>query len=110
MKIPPFRRVTRKELGNVPSWVEVFLDPIQLQLERLSNQALPVKKTVKLTHNIPVNLKLTELASKPISARILMPPKGQTLTGFYCTVIDQETVQIKILLDGTPTGEHEVTI
>jgi hypothetical protein len=104
MKIPSYRRPTRAEMGKVPSWVDVMLDPINRQLETITiamqNSLSPfqnfaseeLRKT--LAHSIERQFSLQKLKSKPWAVIPVWADGNASITAFAWRTVDTNTIAV----------------
>lgn len=110
MNVDPYKRVTRQDLGAVPEWVDKFLDPIQRQLEILSqvmqhnitvadNMASEVR-VIDLTNGVEAEIKLSRLTRPPSVVFCGWASLGN-ITGFAWRVLEQQKIGVTVTTDAS---------
>ena len=108
MNVDPYKRVTRQDLGNVPEWVDKILDPVQRQLEILSqvmqhnitiadNLASEVR-VINVTNGVESEIKLSRLERPPSVVFCGWASLGN-ITGFSWRVLEQQKIGVTVTTD-----------
>ena len=101
-------------MGQVPSYVDIMLDALQLQIENITvamqsnltpfaNLASELK-TVTLTHKTEREIKISKLKSKPFGVFGLWVDGNRSIDGLAWRMVDMNTIAVTVLFGNPDPG------
>lgn len=113
MKVPSFQPYTRKDVPEVPRWLEKYIQPIVKQVQSITQAVsgnLTMEENVKceireieLNDGESVDISLQRLNGIPLGASIILDDLHYSVLAVK--VKDQKTMTLKVDMLDNPTGK-----